>query len=358
MKRTWHERQSLKLRNHRLHFLGLLVLTASSGCASMKSPTSWFSGGASKSAASLSSTGQGVGGQVKSMGSTVSSAMGKAKNFVMTPFGNSNDSSDPTSLSNMPTSLGPEIWITNGQLYETQGKQAKAMENYVKALEVEPNSEAALMSIGRLHARQQQYMEAEKYFTRALAVKPQADTFNEIAMLQQKQGRIAESQASLFKAIQLEPANVRYRNNLAGVLVSSGQSDAAVQQLQQVHSVAEANYNVAFLHFSNQNLPAAQQYLQLALQADPNLTRARDLLDKINGNPSTQSAMAAYQTANQIYRTAQAVTTPQQGATGGTAVPATSAIYQQTPSTPMPQSPYPQNMRGLPTTGYPAQPAF
>lgn len=326
----------LKRRACRVALLGLSTLSLASGCASMSGPGSWFSGSAGNGglASTLSSTSQGVTGQVKSMGTTMSTAMGKAKNIVTSPFAPANpDKGDPTSLSNLPDNLGPEIWVTNGQLYESQSKYAKAQENYAKALTIEPNNQAALLSMARLHVRQQQYSEAEQMFGKALAGNPQADVYNELASILQKQGRMAEAQAAVQQAIAAEPNSQRFRNNLAGMLVASGRSDEAVQQLSQVFPPAIASYNVAYLHFANQDLAGAQQYLQSALQADPNLKEARDLMDKINGSPTAQNAMAAYQTANQIYRTAQATVTP--------TTPANAAVYQtpQSPATQMPSFP-------------------
>lgn len=305
--------------------LALSSLTLSSGCASMSGPSSWFSrsestGASSGIASSLSGAGRGISGQVKTMGTAVSSAMGKAKNAVISPFAADTNNSDPTSLSNMPTNLGPEVWVTNGQLFETKGNYAKALDNYTKALEAEPNNEAALLSIARLYDRQQQFPRAEEFYSKALAVKPAAGTYNELAMVQQKQGRTAEAQAAIQKAIALEPNSLRYHNNLAGLLVSAGRSDEAVKQLEKVFPPAVANYNVARLHFTNQNMAGAQQHLQLALQADPNLKEARELMNTIAGSPTAQSAVAAYGTANQLYRTAQAIASP--------TVQAEAAIYQ------------------------------
>lgn len=339
-------------RSHQLRrgmVLGLSVMAASTGCASMKSPTTWFSKAPATAApttsmaSSLSSTGSGISGQFKSMGTAVSSAVGKAKSAVTSTFTSRPEESDPTSLANMPTNLGPEIWVTNGQLFESQGQFAKALDNYTKALEVEPNNEPALLSTARLYARQNQHDQAAEFFAKSIAVNPDAATFNELGLVQKKQGRPAESQASIEQAIKLDPTNVRYRNNLASMLVGVGRSDDAVRQLEQVLPPAVANYNVAYLHFTNSNVAAAQQHLQLALQADPNLKEARDLLDRIGGSPTAQTAMAAYQTAGQIYRTAQAV--------NGSATPASSAVYQQPPAnvTPAAQAAQPS----YPTSGYP-----
>jgi len=304
--------------------LGLASLAIAPGCASMKLPfgKQSLSDTPKESAfAAAASTGSGIGGQFKSMGTAVSSAMGKAKNAVTSTFTSNPDNGDPTSLANMPSHLGPEIWVTNGHLYETQGNHSKALDNYTKALEMEPKNVSALLSTARLYAKQGQDAQAAEFFSKAIAVAPEASSYNELALVHQKLGKSADAQAAVQKAIDLDPTNARYRNNLAGMLVSGGRSDEAVKQLEQVFPPAIANYNVAYLHFSNSNVAGAQQHLQLALQADPNLQQARDLMDKLGGNQTAQTAMSAYNTAGQIYRTAQAV--------GGQATSATQVPFQQ-----------------------------
>ncbi len=298
----------------------------------MKPPSQWFaqaplqaeSERSESLATKLSNTSKGITGQFKSMGSAVSNAYSKTKQAVTSSFTKNEAGADPTSLTSMPTNLGPEIWVTNGQLYESQGNFPKALDNYTKALELEPSNEAALLSTARLYARQSQHQQASEFFSKAIAVNPDAGTYNELALAYQSQNKPAEAQAAVRQAISQDGKNARYRNNLASMLVKGGRSDEAVKELQQVFPPAVANYNVAYLHFSNQNMAAAQQHLQVALQQDPNLAQARDLMARIGNGSTAQSAMAAYQTANNIYKTAEALVTP--------TVPANQAIYQRAQS--------------------------
>lgn len=316
--------KSQKLR--RLALLGIITV-GTSGCASIKSPTEWFSKSPTPPSASfttkMSETGKGISGQFKSMGSAVSSAYSKTKAAVTGTLitNKSNmDPDDPTSLANMPTNLGPEIWITNGQLYETKGNYPKALDNYTKALELEPNSVPALLSTARLYSRQKEHPRAIEFYKKALKVSPDAQSHTELAMCYLDQGNPDEAQASARQAIELDPSNTRYRNNLAGILVKCGRSDEAVRELEQVFPTAVSNYNVAYLHVQNQNLAAAQQHLQTALSLDPSLTKARELMQQLGNSGAARTAVAAYQGAQGIYRTAEGNPGPQ--------VPADEAVYQ------------------------------
>ncbi len=298
---------------------------ASTGCASMSSPKSlWpFGKKASEStapstgfASSLSNAGKGVVGQFQSMGTAVKSAAGKAKTAVIAPFATTEKSDDPTSLSNMPSSIGPEVFVANGQLSETQGNFTKALDNYTKALEIEPNNLSALLSTARLYDRQGQSAQATEFFQKAIKTKPDdAALYNEMGLAMSKAGKPADAESTFQKAIALDPTNSRYRNNLAGLMVNNGRSDEAVKQLEQVFSPAVANYNVAYMHATNQNIAAAQQHLQSALQIDPNLKEARDLMNRLGGSNTVTAATNAYNMAGNVMQTVQGLSSPYGAAT-------------------------------------------
>lgn len=282
-------------------------------------------------------TAKGFSGQVKSMGTAVSSAFVKAKTAITAPFqpdaaAATGDKSDPTSLANMPTKLTPELWVMQGQLAESQGQQAKALESYSKALEVEPNNLSALVSTARLYDRQGNGARSVEYFQKALAVNPNdASLHNDLGLAYSKAGNATAAKECLMKAASMDATSIRYRNNLATLLVEQGQADEAVAQLMQVHSPAVAHYNVAYLHFMKQNIPAAQQQLQLALQADPNLPQARDLYNRLGGAQTVAQVANAYQLAGNIYQTAQGMAQP--NATAATPASTVSgAPAGQTPS--------------------------
>jgi Tfp pilus assembly protein PilF len=300
----------------RLALLIVLAAATTPGCAGFSQKSVWpFSkdtasatkpAGTSGFASTITGAGKSVAGQFQSMGTAVKSAAGKAKTAVIAPFSTAAKSDDPTSLSNMPTSLGPEVWVANGQLAETQGNYTKALDNYTKALEIEPTNLSALLSTARLYDRQGQAPQAAEFFQKAIKTKPDdAALYNELGLVKAKSGSAAEAEANIQKAIALDPTNSRYRNNLAGILVESGRSDEAVKQLEQVFAPAVANYNVAYLHASKQNIAAAQQHLQLALQIDPNLKEARDLMNRLGGSGAVQAASNAYNMAGNVMQSVQ-----------------------------------------------------
>jgi Tfp pilus assembly protein PilF len=325
-------------RNLRRRYLASLLagsLFAFTGCSSMSGGSGWWSSTGGSVYGAGTTAAKGVGGQFKSMGTTVSNAYGKTKAAVVSTFkpgstGVASDKDDPTSLASMPGKLTPDIWVMQGQLAESQGQHAKALESYNKALQSEPNNVGALVSTARLYDRQGDSTHSVQFFQRALALNPNdASIHNDLGLAYSKAGNAAASKDSLGKATAIEPSNVRYRNNLATVMVENGQADEAVNQLQQVLPPAVAHYNVAYLHFTKQNLPAAQQQLQAALQIDPNLQQARELYNRIGGGQAVAQATNAYQMAGNIYQTAQGFANPN----GVDAVPASAQSSSVVPNT-------------------------
>ncbi len=333
-------------RFHRRKLAALLAVTvlASTGCSSMSASKGWWSNTGSSMYGATSTAAKGIGGQFKSIGTTVSGAYGKAKTAVVSTFNPKASASassdvtkdDPTSLASMPSNLSPDLWVMQGQLAESQGQYDKALESYTKAINAQPGNVGALVSTARLYDRRGDNAHAVEYFQKALAVTPNdASVHNDLGLAYSKSGNPAAAKESLMKAASMDPSNVRYRNNLATLLVENGKAEEAVAQLQQVLPPAVAHYNVAYLHFSKQNIPAAQQQLQLALQADPNMKEARALYDRLNGSQVVAQASSAYQMAGNLYQTAQGFTQPATNAVPvSSQAPATGATTPGWVSTP------------------------
>ena len=290
---------------------------------------------ASSATGTLASTTKAVKGQFASMGTAVSSAYGKAKTAITSPFSSGTDApaeaGSPTSLATK-TSVNPELHVMSGQLHESKGDYAKALDSYSKALEIEPKNPSALLSTARLYERQNNKDKAVEFYQKALEVAPNnAAVYADLGNLQARNGNLTAAREQLQKAVNLEPKNATYRSAIAGVLLDSGNAEAAISELHQANSPAMANYQMAYLHFARKNVPATQQYLGNALQIDPNLKPARDLMASMGGaqnlNQMAQQGQQTMQQAQGIYQQAGAIGSNIQGLwNGGTAqYPSTNA---------------------------------
>ncbi|MEM6692096.1 MAG: tetratricopeptide repeat protein, partial [Planctomycetota bacterium] len=219
---------------------------------------------------------------------------------------------DPTSLSNGPTEVKPEVLVANGQMWESSGNPKKAMESYEKALKVDAKHVPAMTSMARLHFQEGNLDNAVKLFQTAIAVKPnEAMLHNDLGLTLSKQNNYPAAVASLERALQLAPGTSRYANNLASIRFEAGQEDAALQVLLQNNEPAVAHFNMAYLQFKKGNKTSAKQHLQAAIgqqgsgEASPAtgraIQRSREMLAQIDAsmgiaNP-TKTAIAKTQPA-------------------------------------------------------------
>lgn len=267
---------------------------------------------------------QGTQGQISSMGSAVKSAYAKTTDSVAGIFkgkadtvdgaGNTIDADDPLRLDKEPQSIGPEVFVANGQLWESTGNFEKAMENYAKALETEPRNAPALGSIARLNFRQAKHAEAVDYFERAIEAAPNdAALYNDLGLTLSKMKRHQEAAKAIQSALAIAPGTSRYANNLASVHYAAGRSEQAMKTLAEHNKPAVAHFNMAYLEFNDGNYDAAREQLTEALRYEPQASddsairraveRSRELLAKLDRG-SMQVAKIA-QAAPQAYKAAQ-----------------------------------------------------
>lgn len=250
---------------------------------------------------SIAAGASGATDSMKSAGSAAKGFFGKTTSAVAGVFSRDTvlsdsvpDESDPLRLENRPDSVDPEVFVANGQLWESTGDMGKAMESYTKALESNAKHAPALTSLARLHFRQGKLPQAVDYFQKALAENPQdAGLHNDLGLTLSKMGRQPEAIASLQKALQLAPGTSRYANNLASVRFENGDPNGALLVLTQNNKPAVAHFNMAYLYFKKGQTNQAETHLSEALKFEPQaatdpatgraVTRSREMLAQIQG---------------------------------------------------------------------------
>lgn len=290
-----------------------------------------------------------IGTPAKSVSTSAKDFFGKTTGAVTSVFkrdteniasANSVDKSDPLRLDNKPDKVDPQVFVANGQLWESTGDFGKAMESYTKALGQDDKHSPALTSMARLHFRQSNLPEAVKYFQRAIAIKTNdAGLHNDLGLTLGKMGNQSAAVASLQKALQLAPGTSRYANNLASIQFEGGDPQAAQMVLMQNNRPAVAHFNMAYLHYKKGQIGQAKTHLGQALKYEPQasgddatgraIQRSRDMLaqiNSVNGQPATANiANAKVQTATPSVSAAQAAPVAQPSAT---------SVAAKTPVTP------------------------
>lgn len=242
-----------------------------------------------------------IASSTKSIGGSAKKALTKTTDAVAgvfrrgEPLPESEAATDPLSLANKPAKVGPEVFVANGQLWESTGELGKAMESYTKALESEPNNPPALTSIARLHFRQGNHKQAAEFFQRAISQTPDdAGLHNDLGLTLSKLGDYNGATSSLGKALELEPGTSRYANNLASVRFEAGDANSAYRVLSANNKPAVAHFNMAYLHYKNGQMTEARGHLGQAMQFQQEaeqdvavkraVDRSRDMLAQIDAS--------------------------------------------------------------------------
>jgi Flp pilus assembly protein TadD len=326
-------------------------------------------------------------GQVSSVGMATKSAFTKTKNGITGIFGKKSTTDaegnpiaadDPTRL-DTPANVGPDVFVAQGQLWETTGDFQKAMQSYTKALESEPKNAAALASVARLHFRQESYQPASDFFRRAIEQNPNdAGLHNDYGLTQAKLGDMAGATQSINKALSISPGTSRFANNLANVKYDAGDSQGALAVLMQHNKPAVAHFNMAYLHYKAGKLPEAKTHLGEVVKYEPQaasdsavskaVTRSKEMLAQIEGPASriAQAAPQAYAAAGQfvnafqqpqqpVQQTAQVgATTTAPAVQAGAFAPSATPWMGGTVSGPTPPATSPAQVSAPPTTAAPA----
>jgi tetratricopeptide (TPR) repeat protein len=144
-----------------------------------------------------------------------------------------------------------EAYAGLANLYATIGRDDKAIDLYRKVLKRYPRESQLWLGQGMCHCRKKQWQAGLE---------------------------------CLAKAHELDPDNRVYTRTLGLTLARTGRYPESVACLAQAMPQAEAEYTVArMLHHLGQD-ELSLQYVQKALQANPDLPGARDLIARLDGS--------------------------------------------------------------------------
>ncbi len=200
--------------------------------------------------------------------------------------------SDPVSLANEATPSA-DLHVATARLSERSGKVAEAERQYEKALALDPGHVDALVGLARLKDRQGQLDEATRLYRQGTqAHADNASLLNDLGLCLARQRKYREAIKALDRAIALEPKKWLYRNNMAMVLVETGDVQGAVSHLKAVQGESVAHYNVGYILQKKGDSDAAAQHFAIALAQNPSLGEARIWLEKLGREPASLARSA------------------------------------------------------------------
>jgi tetratricopeptide (TPR) repeat protein len=179
-----------------------------------------------------------------------------------------------------------ELLVYLGQLYYSQGKQDKALEQFERAYQADPkNSEVAYL-IGNFYLEQNRRAEAEKIFKSCIVADPFHDgCLNSLGYMDAEDGRnLDEAENLIRRAVEIDSANPAYIDSLGWVHYQKGQYAEALKELTRASEGIEDE--VVYDHLGDVNLKLghpdmAEKYWRMSLGLDPEQQSVKDKLQEL-----------------------------------------------------------------------------
>ncbi len=160
---------------------------------------------------------------------------------------------------------------------------AVAKQRYWQALQLDPNEVGAHVGLARVAVAENQFDTAQKHYQAALKLQPNSAAIHfEIGMTLARMKNWEPALASLKRAAELDPANPTIATNYAWTLARAERFEEAWQTFRPLVGEGQAYYRLALMtrHLGRNDL--AKAYLTYALQRDPSLKEAHEMLANLN----------------------------------------------------------------------------
>jgi tetratricopeptide (TPR) repeat protein len=161
-----------------------------------------------------------------------------------------------------------------GNFYNNRGKAKEAEQVFLKALEVNSDSNQVHIYLGELYRKQGRYLEAEKMFRRAVEINPEnVDGYSALGGLYQLQGNYSEAERVLKKALEINPENFGGCLSLGNLYDTVGNLKEAqryfIKALELNSYSTEAYHALAGLYNQQGDYQKAEEMLKKLLVLNP-----------------------------------------------------------------------------------------
>ncbi len=132
-----------------------------------------------------------------------------------------------------------EAYNLRGLIYANLGDETLAEESFRRALQLKPRDADAMQNFGYYLCQKKRYAEANAMFDQALAMpqyRDQARTLLTKGVCEAFAGQLAESEATLSRAYQLDPTNPSTAVNLSEVLYRRGEYERARFYIRRINA--------------------------------------------------------------------------------------------------------------------------
>ena len=159
----------------------------------------------------------------------------------------------------------------------------QARQFYQEALDIDASHRDAFQGLARVYTRLEDYDRAFTTYHKALEKNPKDHgLWIDLGMCHNRKKDFNEAIPCFQKALDLDPQNLQYIQTLGFTLARAGQTDQSLALLTRTMGAPLAHYNVARMMLHMGQADAGRQHLQIALQINPNLEPAQEMLASLN----------------------------------------------------------------------------
>src|SRR5439155_4305490 len=153
---------------------------------------------------------------------------------------------------------------------------------YLQALDIDPKNLKAYQGLARLQSASGDHEQAIATLKKGLKHHPQeASLWYELGVAHSRKKDWPPTVEALTKAAELDPQNRTYVNMYGFALARTGRYDESLACFARLNGEAKAHYNLARMLNHLDQREQCKTHLQLALQHDPTLEPARQLLTQL-----------------------------------------------------------------------------
>jgi Tfp pilus assembly protein PilF len=177
-----------------------------------------------------------------------------------------------------------DVKIALGRSLEKSGDLDRAIACYTDAAEKDPTRFDACLRLALLHERQGRLADSREWYRKAMALQPNnADIYCNLGYSCYLHGEFMKAGQALGHAIELSPDHARAHNNLGLVLGRLGKTDDALAEFAKAGcSNADAHVNLGYCLMVEGDAVSARQQYEIALQLEPNSAAAKRALQNLN----------------------------------------------------------------------------
>ncbi len=166
----------------------------------------------------------------------------------------------------------PSAYITLGEIHNATGKNDLALEEFQRALQLDPRNADALKGVAHTYENAGRPADAEAAYKKAIALRPDYwDGYNSLGNFYDGQGKYDEAVAQFQHAIELTPDNAQVYSNLGAAFLDSGDpkkvplAETALKKSIELGPSYPAYANLGFLYESEHKFAESAEACERAL---------------------------------------------------------------------------------------------